>query len=197
MTAPAKVKYRFVADRRKMDQRLERKQKKVLYKQGGFLRTTMQRSMRYTTKKNKHSLPGRPPLAHKGTRRGPLLRKLIAFWVDATEGVVTCGPPLTDAGQSVPKVLDRGGTVRKRRKASDYQAQAFEVGGPGPIRLNDDGAQWVRLDTVAQAVRAQRVYGDLLALKPVAAHIAPRPFRAPTFVKGEDNFAKLIESTPL
>src|SRR4051812_21822763 len=60
------------------------KKRRVLFKQGGYLKTTMSRSLRVS---KKPSLPGQPPKVR--STKSPL-RKGIAFAVE--NETVTCGP---------------------------------------------------------------------------------------------------------
>lgn len=93
--------------------RISAKKRRVLFKQGAYLRKTMQRAMRYS---NEPAPPGKPPHAHKRNRAGPLLRKLIKFAVDLRTGSVTCGPELfrhstVTSSKPLPQVLNEGGNV--------------------------------------------------------------------------------------
>ena len=88
--------------------RLEGKKRRVLFKQGAYLRKTMQRSMRYSKNPSK---PGKPPHAR---RYNPLLRQLITF--DVEGDTVTCGPKLftgsrVRSSKPLPELLDQGGTT--------------------------------------------------------------------------------------
>lgn len=134
---------------RQLMRRHAARNRQVLFRQGAYLKTTMQRSMRYS---RKVSQPGQPPHARKNN---PLLRKLIKFAVDLAQQSVICGPEKfggsrVRASQPLPQLLDQGGDV------------TIEVKGV-----------------------------------PVIAHIAPRPFTAPVFTDGGENFRKLISSVPL
>jgi len=194
-------------DAEKLLRRHAAKEKKVLFKQGAYLKTAMGRSMRYATKKKKASQPGQPPLAHKDNPKGPMLRKLIKFEVDLAGKSVVCGPTAFGRGV-VPKVLNEGGTIKtKPRKAKeDYQ-----IGDFGPIRRSATSAQSrpivpkgekyvrVELKTAAMVTRSQRLAVTFNAMLPpsVAVSIKPRPFTAPLMTDGGDNFRKLIDSVPL
>ncbi len=83
---------------------------KNLSKAGAFVRTIAQRSMRYTTKWQSHSEPGKPPLAHK---QNPLLRKLLFFAFDRTNKSVVVGPVKAKRG-IVPRLMEEGGEVRQQ-----------------------------------------------------------------------------------
>ncbi len=115
-------KVRMRVDR--VEKALARSEKRVLFRLGSYLRTTMQRSMRYGKKPSK---PGKPPHARK---KNALLRTLIAFVVDLARGTVVCGPPLIGRQRAIgrarssttlPELLDQGGTYR------------FEKRGPGGV----------------------------------------------------------------
>jgi hypothetical protein len=95
----------------RVEKRVAKKTSRVLFKLGAFLRTAMQRSMRYS---NKPSAPRRPPHAHKKT--GAQLRKRIRFNVDLKAGSVICGPDLkpdssVQSLKPLPAVLNNGGVL--------------------------------------------------------------------------------------
>jgi hypothetical protein len=181
--------------------RHEARNKRVLYKQGAYTRTAMQRSMRYTSKDDKHSAPGQPPLAHKNKRRGPLLRKLITFRVQLSnvggENSVIAGPELIGSAsdQTVPRTLDKGGRIKLRL----LKAHEFEIGEYGPIRyLGNRKFARVLLETPGQAARATRLVAEENAIRQSAgAFIKPRPFTAPVLTDGGENLRKLIAREPL
>jgi hypothetical protein len=176
--------------------RFERKEKRILYKQGAYTRTTMQRSMRYTSKDDKRSEPGKPPLAHKNKRRGPLLRKLITFRVDENVKTVTTGPTLIRSqGEPVPRKLDKGGRVGR----AVLTKTSFDIGDYGPIRRRDGKSfHRVLLETPSQTERATRLVAEENAVRQSAgAYIKPRPFTAPVFTDGGENLRKLIAKEPL
>ena len=158
---------KVVLDRPRFLKRVAAKKKKVLYKQGGYLKTTMQRSMRYGGKKEIKSKPGEPPRAHK--RTGALLRKLIGFVVDLVAGSVICGPEHFKGGS--------GGSSSK----------------PLPQLLNEGGD--VTFQT--RFLDPRLVFIENIRTPTVTAHIAPRPFTAPVFSDGGKNFNQLIEGIPL
>ena len=172
--------------------RVSRAQKKVLFKQGAYLRKTMQRSMRYATKRKQHSAPGEPPRAHKDGSRGPLLRQLISFFVDLAKGSVICGPMKFNSGQSVPQLLDQGGLTNPLSHKPN-----FKVGGRGPIRYDFSGRPViVKLQTEAQTQLADQVATDSISLtKGGPTKIAARPFTKPIMSDGGKNFRKLIADT--
>jgi hypothetical protein len=97
------VKLEFYGEQ--FQKRVAAKRRRVLFKQGAYVRTTMQRSMRYS---NKASKPGQPPHAHR--RTGAHLRKGIRFVVD--DESVICGPDLRSDSTSLkplPQLLNEGG----------------------------------------------------------------------------------------
>lgn len=132
---------KVVLDERRVLRRFATKKKRVLFKLGGYVRTTMQRSMRYS---KKPAPPGKPPHAHKKTNRGPLLRKLITFFVDLKTESVVCGPQifaesLVRSRDPLPKLLNEGGIASKLQKggrevsfqisAHPFTAPVFTDGG--------------------------------------------------------------------
>lgn len=180
--------------------RHEARNKRVLYRQGGYVRTAMQRSMRYTSKSDKHSQPGQPPLAHKNTKRGPLLRKLVTFFVNERDGSVAIGPEATGAPRSptIPQALDKGGDVRVGKR--ELGKTQFDIGDYGPIRYAGGGKfRRTLLETPAQTDRATRLTLEENAVRTGSAtiHIKPRPFTAPVLTDGGDNLRKLVAREPL
>lgn len=179
--------------------RLHEKKIKVLYKQGAYVTKTGQRSMRYA-KPDKVSPAGKPPFAHKAgpdNPRGPLLRKLWRYEVNKSEFGVVSGPPLT-TGQSppVPKLLNEGGQIPRKRELKTN----FVVGKAGPIRRTASGKlAGVKLTTANQVQRAERLALEENALRTltVSGTIKPRPFIAPLFTDGGENFRKLVKTVPL
>lgn len=179
--------------------RLYQKNVTILKKQGAYIKTAMARSMRYA-KPGKHAPPNEPPFAHRQSPenpRGPLLRKLIGYFVDKKLLSVITGPKkTTDVDPTVPQVLDRGGRVPVRM----LKVLKFVVGKGGPIRRGADGKlHGVKLTTAAQLERANRLALEENALraKGVRPYIKPRPFTAPLLTDGGENFRKLANNVPL
>lgn len=201
MSLKRAVRIRLRLEERRLAARTKKKKRTVLFKQGAYLRKTMQRSMRYASKKNPQSKPGEPPRAHKDTKRGPLLRKLITFEVDVEKGSVVCGPKLTTpiGSTTVPELLDKGGKVRLNRKRQ-LKAATFEPGEYGPVRDLGKG-RFVRimLETPAQCERASRLIMEenLRRAGGAVVEIKPRPFTKPVFSDGGKNFEKLLKDVPL
>lgn len=117
----------------RIQQRIAAKQKRVLFKQGAYLRTSMMRSMRYS---DKPSQPGRPP--HARRRTGAHLRKGIRFNVQ--DDSVICGPDLRPESKvlslkPLPQLLDEGGITkgiggeRIAIAPRPFTAPAFSDGG--------------------------------------------------------------------
>lgn len=190
--------------------RMERKDKKVLFKQGAYVRRAMQRSMRYAGKSQKPrtSKPGEPPRAHKDNPKGPMLRKLVAFEVDLNAKSVVTGPQRFGAG-TVPKSLNEGGTIQTRPaqmksklgiddygpiRRSSTSVQSRRIAGPG-----SDKYVRIKLKTGAQVDRAISLADQYNASLPksVTVHIAARPFTLPLLSDGGANLLKLIKDTPL
>jgi hypothetical protein len=114
--------------------RVAAKNRRVLFKLGAYLRTTMQRSMRYS---KRPSNPGEPPRAHRET--GAHLRKGIRFNVDLDAGSVICGPDLRPDSKvmsfkPLPQLLNEGGVMEEiggesvRIEARPFLGPAFETG---------------------------------------------------------------------
>lgn len=169
--------------------------RKVLFKQGAYVKTAMQREMRYRKGKSK---PGEPPSAHKDSKKGALLRKLITFVVDLVAGSVKIGPPkIGNDSQSLPHVLDVGGRVPV---AKLLKQRTFTVGQIGPIRYLGAGKfQNIPLRTQAQADRAQQMLAEENAIRKAkgSVTIAARPFTKPVLTDGGKKLLELVGKTPL
>lgn len=184
-------------------ERVRKKRSRVLYKTGAYTKTSIQRSMRYATKKKTVSKPGDPPLAHKESTRGPLLRKLTSFHVDEEAGSVIAGPMQTPGSggfRPVPELLDKGGRVVRRL----LKKTVYQVGDIGPIGyLGGNRFRRTRLLTEPQAARASRLAQEENAVRQAIntgsarGMIAPRPFTTPAFTDGGERFKALIEKESL
>jgi hypothetical protein len=109
MSQAITTKVELYADR--VQRRVAAKKRRVLFKQGAYLRTTMQRSMRYRKAASK---PGEPPSAHRET--GAHLRQRIRFDVDLGAESVVCGPDLKPDSKvlslkPLPQLLNEGGVI--------------------------------------------------------------------------------------
>lgn len=197
-----KLDFKYLDEQKKLIKRIERKTKRCLFKTGGYVRSAMQRSMRYAgkTAKAKHSKPGEPPRAHRDTKRGPLLRKLIVFEVDEKNGTVIIGPKKTDSGfggAPVPQVLDQGGISKLRRHA--VAKTQFDVGDYGPVRYRGAG-KFVRtlLESNEMCERAARLVNEENAVRAhQGVRIAARPFTSPRYTDGGKRLMELVEKEPL
>jgi hypothetical protein len=103
------TKVELYADR--VQRRIASKKRRALFKQGAYLRTTMQRSMRYRKAASK---PGDPPSAHRES--GAQLRQRIRFDVDFGAESVACGPDVKPdskvrSHKPLPQLLNEGGVM--------------------------------------------------------------------------------------
>lgn len=175
--------------------RQEKRERTILFKQGGYVSSAMKRSMRYS---KKPSTPGEPPNAHKDTKRGPLLRKLIKFVVNWAERSVVIGPPkVGNEAESVPHIIDVGGRVPVAKLLTQ---RTFTVGQIGPIRYLGAGKfQHIPLKTAAQAARAQQLLAEENAVRRAKGSITikARPFTKPMLTDGGKNLHELVAKTPL
>lgn len=175
--------------------RNDARKKKILYKEGAYARTFMQRIMRY---RKRASQPGEPPSAHKDSKRGPLLRKLINFRVDESAGSVVIGPPrVGNNPQATPRVLDAGGRVPV---AKLLKARTFTVGQIGPIRYLGSGRFLnIPLKSDLQASRATQLIQEENSVRSAKGtiEIKARPFTKPAFTDGGKKFRELVAKTPL
>lgn len=178
----------------KLIKREAARDRKVLFKEGAYVKTAMQREMRYSKKPSK---PGEPPHAHKDTKRGDLLRKLITFVVNLVASSVKIGPPKLGNDDSVPHILDVGGRVPVAKLLKD---RTFTVGQIGPIRYLGAGKfQNIPLKTQAQAGRAEQLLAEENAVRKAkgSVTIAARPFTKPMLTDGGKKLRELVGKTPL
>jgi hypothetical protein len=185
--------------------RIEKKQIRILFKQGAYVRTAMARSMRYVGKDGKPSAPGRPPKAHRDTKKGPLLRKLISFSVDQKNKSVIIGPQgVGSDSPPIPKVLNEGG--RPAAKRLNAKGRNFQTGDYGPIRQGNESGRYgglrfvgTKLLTAGQVARAERLILEENERRATIKlnYIRPRPFTAPVMTDGGEKFKKLFQTVPL
>jgi phage gpG-like protein len=105
-----KIKSSFF-DRAKVENAVNKAERKKLSKFGAFVRRNAQTRMR---RAKGPSRPGEPPHAHVG-----LLRKLIFFAYEPREKSVVIGPVLLRSGSQVPSLHEFGGTTLLRNKSRD------------------------------------------------------------------------------
>ena len=153
---------RWFFDREAVMSAVDRKTHKALRWAGGFIAKVSRRSMKPAGKSNKVSSPGEPPRYH--TKQ---LRDNIFFWYLQPQKTVRAGP--TDInqknswgmGQTVPQVLEFGGTVRM------MEAQK--------------NGTWQRAD-----LRSRRRLGGL-PMRVRTARYRPRPYMQPALDKAIAN----------
>jgi len=117
-------------DVRKVAERMDKKERRVLYKAAAFARTTMKRGQR---KRKKVSSENDYPSAHAGQ-----LRNLVVFSVDANDGSAVVGPTsfktdsdvkLLGGVQTIPELINSGGsvaaTVRGKTVIQSYEPRPF------------------------------------------------------------------------
>lgn len=94
------------------------KKRRVLFKLGGYMRTTEARSFRVSAK---YSTPGQPP---KVRSSGSPLRQLVAFEVDLDKERVVTGPMIfagtkLRSSKPLPQLLDQGGSYVQPRPGGE------------------------------------------------------------------------------
>ncbi len=109
------IRERTFFDRRPVISALDRKWRTVMARLGGFMRTTIQRSMRH---KDGPSKPGKPPNAHRDYNgNAGKLRALVEFGYDHDEKALVVGPHKIDSptkprgGKTVPQLHNEGGSA--------------------------------------------------------------------------------------
>jgi hypothetical protein len=109
VTIEAKIKHLFF-DRKEVIDKLTKAERRVLSKQGAFLRTASRRSIR---RRKKISSPGDPPNAHAKGKYATL--KNILFAYEPHRHSVVVGPvklSKSRGSKTVPEVLEFGGSTR-------------------------------------------------------------------------------------
>ena len=100
--------------------------RKVLSKQGAFVRTRAKSSIR---RRKKSSTPGSPPSSHVG-----LLKQFIYFAYDPAEKSVVIGPTLINRPTGAPETLEHGGDAeivdRKTGKSHSVHIEPRPYMGP-------------------------------------------------------------------
>ena len=172
------------------------RKRKILFMTGKYTKTSIQRSMRYSKKRSE---PGKPPNAHKDSKKGPLLRKLVAFAVDVEADSVVAGPMKAGnvTAPTTPEVLDQGGRVPVARLLSE---RTIKIGDRGPIKYLGAG-KFINIPilTEAQAARANRLRAEENAVRAGKGtiKIAARPFTKPALTDGGKKLRELTENIPL
>lgn len=128
------VRNRTFLDRPTVIEALEWKYRRVMAKLGGYVRTTMQRSMR---NRKRSSKPGEPPTSWRREKGGQgALRALTEFGYDKDDHKLVIGPQLITStttplgGKTVPQLLNEGGGafIRKfggGRVMATYEPRPF------------------------------------------------------------------------
>ncbi len=132
---------------------------RVGMRQGGLVKTIMQRSMR---RRKKASPPGQPPSAHAGQ-----LRDLIAFAFDPATKSMVCGPTPFGKGHA-PEIQDKGGTV--------------------PVKgIRTKKGEFIPLFIMKPKDRAAAIRPGKIVT--VQAKVEPRPFSQPALDKAKNKLA--------
>lgn len=112
--------------------RSERRNRRILFRVGGYARTVMRNSMK---RRKGPAPPGQPPHAHAGQ-----LKNLIRFAVDNAEGSVAAGPiPFSGSDKTkhrgtLPALINEGGAAtipdnrrraKRRRVRVTYKPRPF------------------------------------------------------------------------
>lgn len=148
------IAFRFHAklDFKPLDRAKQRAERRYLYRAAGYTRTTMRRSM---PKRKGKSPPGRPPHTHKGR-----LRAGIRFAVESDRAVIGPIREWSTGGTAVPGLLERGGTVARKRTGQNRSQKSdslddgrnwkLKIGGHGPRRGKKHATVYIRIRTAEQ-----------------------------------------------
>ena len=162
-TAQLRVTELFFNSKKVID-RVDAARRRVLSRQGAFVRTAARSSIR---KRKKASAPGQPPSSHEGS-----LKRFLLFYYDPQAETVVIGPQRTSTaatgvgGEPATQVLEYGGDVLMH-----------EVQRKG---------RWVRRPPRAAAKEAG--YGARTRVR--RARVAARPYMAPALERAMKDLAK-------
>jgi hypothetical protein len=178
---------KVIFDARAVTDAASKAEKKVLGRQGAYVRGVAKRSIRLRQDRKLKSPPGGPPYTHTGA-----LKRAVAFAVEAPVAVV--GPTRNEVGL-VGKTHEFGGVERKTKSARRPNWK-LELGGHGPLRVTGGEVAAVgQLRTQRQVNRAKR----LAAMAGPAAGAAggertrtypPRPFMGPALETARPKLAQ-------
>lgn len=158
-------------DERAVQNALDKGTRRALSKFGAFVRARAKSSIR---KRKSVSKPGSPPSSHTGK-----LKKHIYFGYDVQRKSVVIGA-LPFSSSRAQELLEHGGASRPNY---GRRPRTFYPGAFGPMRSSDvfDRKRWTRLHTAAQAVRATKIYNEVVLTNSVVYR--PRPYMNPAFQK--------------
>ena len=178
-------------DRESVVSAMTKKERSALTRIGGWIRTTMKRSMRPATIATPHSPSGplgigKPPRYHS-----KLLRNMIFFYYDATRHSVIVGPTLVPTnpdvkpiGKTIPQLLDEGGTAYGKRQLvikDRYRNRLISVSSKAGRKIMRS-KQFQKTKNSA-TTRAQGIGYHFMYLKPGPRRFKGNPFKVDAFQK--------------
>lgn len=170
-----KIKVSFLSEVDKYIKKYNKTRKRVLYKLGGYVRSTMAKSMRYKKHDNDKSNEGEPP---KALKRNPRLRKGIGFVVEDKSSTVVIGPDRWDKRSR--------SNIAKAGRSLKPLPQLLEEGGVVRMKVLGENDVWTL-----------RNWNANLPGKIVDAVYKPRPFVQNSREKGEQRFLELLKENQI
>ncbi len=137
-----------------------RAKKRVLSRQGAYVRGIAKRKIRRRKNPKLASAPGQPPYTHTGA-----LKKSIVFAV-GTESVII-GPTYSEIGR-IGHTHEFGGTEPKKVSRQRRNNWNLSIGGHGPVAVKNGRPVIAKLQTARQVERAKRIAREIPAGMTVA-----------------------------
>jgi hypothetical protein len=121
---------------------------------GAYIRGVAAKSIKVSPE---YSKPGHQPHSRKGQ-----LKKAIRFSVEKQKQGVVIGPDVSTVGK-IGRTHEFGGTEppKKRKKRKQGKGWKLEVGGRGPVRIQNGKAVVAKLESQRQVERAKEIVAKL------------------------------------
>ena len=189
-------------DRDRVTKFMDGQTRRALQEAGRRIRRIAQTSMRYVTSRKEQerkiaaglrkreatdpnvSRPGEPP---KAIRPHPWIRENLFYAYEPAAQSVVIGPVGFSRGSGAPENLEFGGRVRIRNK----QRRRRRVGGGGEIDIRGGQVIYTRLNTSAQAERANRINEELYGPMFKVVYMGARPFMGPALRQVQPELPRL------
>ena len=139
---------------------------------GAYIRGIARKSIKVS---DKPSEPGKPPHSRKGR-----LKNAILFSVEKAQGAVVIGPTATEMG-GVGRTHEFGGVEAPKKRKGRKPNWKLEVGGHGPVAIQNGKPVVVKLKTAKQVARAEELARSVPSAIPATR--TPRKYPARPFMR--------------
>jgi len=163
-----------------------RAKKRVLSRQGAYVRGIAKRKIRRRKNPKISSAPGQPPYTHTGA-----LKKSIVFAVG--EDSVIIGPTHSEIGR-IGHTHEFGGVEPKKVSRKRKSSWRLSIGGHGPVAIKNGKPIIAKLRTAGQVARARRLAKEIPAGMTVGKprrRYPKRPFIGPALTDARPALPKL------